>query len=456
MSRSRTVASVLVGVALLGGALLAVAAGLGAGGLAFSQDGVGAPPPIPQTPTQLMTTPIPDGTPNADQLRRGQYLTTVGDCVSCHDRPGGQPFAGGLGLKTPFGVIYSPNLTSDKETGIGDWTPDQFYRAMHTGVDDEGHRLYPAFPYSWFTHVSRADSDAILAYLKTTPAVSYTPPANKLPFPLNIRFMISGWNLLFFRPADFQSDGGRSAQWNRGAYIVNGLGHCGACHTPKNLLGADKRGQYLRGGELDDWVAPDLTSNPRTGLGSWSAQDIVEYLKTGRNGRAAVAGSMAEVVSYSTSLMTDADRQAIATYLKSQPSSPPVTVTDPDAGAMQRGAAIYSDACASCHLEGGVGQPRVFPPLKGDTMAQQTNPDGLLHLILAGGRIAPTPSAVTPLSMPSFAWKLDDQQTADVATYVRNSWGARAPVVSADQVASMRRKLDLKTSNLTVNSGDHF
>ena len=442
----------------IAGVVLAAAAGaLGLAGLALSQGSMTASAPEAPTPTQLETRSVPDSTPDADQVRRGQYLVIVGDCVSCHVRDGGQPFAGGLGLNTPFGTIYSPNITSDKETGIGTWTPDQFYRALHEGIDDQGHHLYPALPYPEFTHVSRADTDAMLAYLKTVPAVNYNPPPNRLPFPLNLRITIAGWNLLFFRPAPpFQDTAGKSAQWNRGAYIVNGLGHCSACHTPKNLLGADRKGVFLQSGELDNWVAPDLTGNPRTGLGAWSTADIVEYLKTGRNARAQVGGSMAEVVSYSTSLMTAADLQAIATYLKDQPSSPPVTVTDPDAAAMKRGEAIYSDACASCHLEDGVGQARFFPPLKGDTMAQQTNPDGLIHLILAGGRTAPAPSRPTPLSMPSFAWKLDDRQTADVATYVRNSWGSRAPAVSASQVASMRRKLDLKTSYLTVNSGDHF
>ncbi len=449
MSRRFKIAGVLASTA--GAGLLGLA------GLALSQGSMTASGPQAYTPTQLETRPVPDSLPNAAQARRGQYLVVVGDCVSCHVRDGGDPFAGGLGLNTPFGVIYSPNITSDKETGIGNWTPNQFYHAMHDGVDDGGHNLYPALPYPNFTHASRADDDAMLAYLKTIPPVNYNPPANKLPFPLNVRFMIKGWNLLFFRPAPpFQDTAGKSAQWNRGAYIVNGLGHCGACHTPKNLLEADRKGQFLRGGELDNWLAPDLTGNPRTGLGAWSTADIVEYLKTGRNARAQVAGSMSEVVSYSTSLMTGADLQAIAIYLKDQPSSPPVTVTDPDAAAMKRGEAIYSDACSSCHLEGGDGQARYFPPLKGDTMAQQTNPDGLIHLILAGGRTAPAPSRPTPLSMPSFAWKLDDQQTADVATYLRNSWGSRAPAVGAGQVASMRRKLDLETSYLTVNSGDHF
>jgi mono/diheme cytochrome c family protein len=428
----------------------------GVAGLALSQGRMTASAPDSATPTQLMTQPIPASLANADQVRRGQYLTSVGDCVSCHTRDGGQPFAGGLGLNTPFGIIYSPNLTSDAETGIGNWTPDQFYRALRTGVDAHGRNLYPALPYPWFTRVSRADSDAILAYLKTTPAVNYNPPPNRLPFPLNVRFAIKGWNLLFFRPSAFVPDSGKAAEWNRGSYIVNGLGHCGACHTPKNMLGGDKHGVFLQGGELDNWWAPNLTSNDRVGLGSWTVDDITDYLKRGRNRRAAVAGSMAEVVSYSTSLMTDADRHAIAVYLKDLPASPTSDAGQPDSAAMTRGAAVYSDACASCHLEGGKGQPGYFPPLGGDTMAEQDNPDGLIHLILAGGRTAPAPSAVTPLSMPSFAWKLDDQEIADVSTYIRNSWGSRAKPVSAGQVAAMRRHLGLKTSSLTVNSGDHF
>jgi mono/diheme cytochrome c family protein len=428
----------------------------GVAGLALSQSRMTAAAPEADTPTDLLTRPVSASLPNADQVRRGQYLVVVGDCVSCHTRDGGTPMAGGLGMNTPFGTIYSPNLTSDAETGIGNWTPDQLYRAMRTGVDAHGDNLYPAFPYPNFTRVSRADSDALLAYLKTIPAVNYTPPANKLPFPLNIRFAIKGWNLLFFRTVAFTPDASKSAEWNRGAYIVNGLGHCGACHTPKNMLGADKKGVFLQGGELDNWLAPNLTGNDRVGLGQWSEADIVQYLKAGRNRRAAAAGSMAEVVSYSTSLMTDADRHAIAVYLKDQAASPTPDAGQPDDAAMKRGAEVYSDACASCHLEQGKGQPGYFPPLAGDTMAQQGNPDGLIHLILAGGRTAPAPTAVTPLSMPSFAWKLDDQQIADVSTYIRNSWGSKAKPVGAGEVAAMRRHLNLKTSYLTVNSGDHF
>jgi mono/diheme cytochrome c family protein len=405
-------------------------------------------------PTQLLSGPIADSTPNAAQLRRGQYLVAAGDCMSCHLREGGEPLAGGLGLKTPFGVIYTPNITADKETGIGDWTSDQFYRAMHDGIDDERENLYPAFPYPWFRRVSREDDDAILAFLKTTPAVKYTPPKNDLPFPLNFRSAVKGWNLLYFKSRDFIPDANQSAEWNRGAYLVKGLGHCGGCHTPKNALGADKTKLELQGATLDNWVAPDLTANDRTGLGGWSAEDVAEYLRTGRNAHAGAGGAMADVITYSTSLMSDSDRHAMAVYLKSQAASPSAAKAQPDPGAMRRGAEIYSDACSSCHLENGVGQPKYFPPLGPNAMLQQADPIGLEHLILAGGRIGTSPSRPSPLSMPSFAWKLSDQEVADVSTYIRNSWGNRAAAVSVSDVRDARKRLNLQTLHLTANSGD--
>jgi mono/diheme cytochrome c family protein len=400
---------------------------------------------------------INPSTPDAEKVKLGQYLVVAGDCMSCHLRPGGEPLAGGLGLNTPFGVIYSSNITSDPETGIGSWTPDQFYQAMHDGKSKDGSNLYPAFPYPWFHLASRADDDAILAFLKTTPAVHYTPPENGLHFPMNIRASVKAWNFLYLDSGSFQSDSAQSAEWNRGAYLVNGLGHCGGCHTPKNGLGADQAKHSFEGGTLDNWVAPDLTSNDRTGLGAWSLEDIAEYLQHGRNARAAAGGAMADVITYSTSLMNDADRHDIAVYLKSRAASAaPSAPAKPDSSAMEHGSAIYSDACASCHLENGVGQPRYFPPLGHNSVVQQSDPTTLEHLILAGTRIGISDKRPSALSMPSFAWKLTDAEIADVATFIRNSWGNEASPVSPNTVTAMRKRLDLDRPRLTVNSGDQL
>lgn len=391
----------------------------------------------------ILTEPIPNG-PNAGLIRRGRYLTIAGDCVSCHTRRGGRPFEGGLGLETPFGIIYSANLTSDREYGIGAWTPEQFFHALHDGVAPGGKHLYPALPYPHFTIVGRPATDAILAYLKTVPAVHYAQPANRLPFPVDIRASLIGWNALNFSPHRFRGNPAMSPDWNRGAYLVEGLAHCGACHTPKNSLGAERNDQAFRGAAIENWVAPDLTGNPRTGLGRWSAADIVEYLRTGRNEHANAAGLMAEVVAYSTSLLSDSDLSAIATYLKSLPASPRLSSPAPAPAAMRAGSAIFFDECTACHLGGGRGQAGTFPPLRGSGVAQQHDPTGVIHLILGGGRTAPTVSRPSFQSMPSFAWKLGDQEVADVATYVRNSWGNRAPPVDADKVASIRSKLKLR------------
>jgi mono/diheme cytochrome c family protein len=404
--------------------------------------------------TRLLTQPVPDSMPNAEQVRLGQYLVRAGDCASCHTREGGGFLAGGFGLNTPFGTIYSTNLTSDPNAGIGAWTAEQFYAALHEGTSRGGAALYPAMPYPYTTRVTRADSDAILAFLKTVPAVNEHQPANSLSFPFSVRSLIHGWNLLFFHKGEFVPAAEKSAQWNRGAYLVTGLGHCGACHTPKNSLSADHADRALQGGTLDNWVAPDLTENNRTGLGSWSAEEIVEYLRSGRNAHANAGGSMAEVVSYSTSILTDADLQAIATYLKDQAPSAEAALHEADPASMQRGAAVFSDACTSCHMEEGAGQPRFFPPLRANSVAQQSDPTGVLHIILAGDRTAATATRPSPLSMPAFAWKLDDQQVADVATYLRNSWGNRAPPVTAAQSAAMRKSLHLEGERLVEGSTD--
>ena len=376
------------------------------------------------------------------QIEQGRYLAALGDCESCHDRPGGQRLAGGLALNSPLGVIYSANITPDRDTGIGAWSEADFYRAMHEGRDDQNAHLYPAFPYPYFTRMSRGEVDAVRAYLMTQPAVSYRPPPNRLPFPLSIRALVGIWNALYFRPGDYRPVASESAEWNRGAYVVNGPGHCGGCHTPKTFLAGDKLRQLLQGGLLDSWFAPDLTGDSRGGLADWSAAEVVEFLKTGRNARTSASGSMTDVIVHSTSQMNDADLAAIATYVKSLPAAKAQpTQVNPDPAAMRAGEALYIDNCAACHRADGAGVPRQFPPLRGNSNVQSSDPTTIDHFILTGTETAATDARPTPLAMPSFAWKLSDREIADMATYIRNSWGNTAPPVSSGDVAKLRGKV---------------
>lgn len=382
-----------------------------------------------------------------DPVARGSYLVDAGDCKSCHTAEGQPPFAGARPIPTPFGKVFSANLTPDPTTGIGNWTAADFYRAMHKGRGPHGRHFYPVFPYTYFTRMPRADTDAIYAYLRTLPPVELKTPPPKLPFPLNIRGLLGIWNALFFHPGEFRADPGKPPEWNRGAYLVWGPGHCGGCHTPKNFLGADKNKKALEGGRLDNWVAVNLTGEPRQGLGGWSQADIAEYLRSGRNAHAAASGSMQEVVYYSTSRMSDADLLAIAAYLKDlAPRTPKMRMDAPNAAAMHAGEAIFADACSACHKMDGQGVPRFFPSLRGDASLQSKDPTTIVRIILEGTRSLPTPAAPTPLSMPAFAWKLDDNEIASVATYVRNSWGNAAPPVSASKVAKLRRKYAPRSS----------
>jgi mono/diheme cytochrome c family protein len=386
-----------------------------------------------QTPAETPA-PAAPGPPEPPQVAAGRYLARVGDCEGCHDRPGGQRLAGGLPLNTPFGVIYAANITPDADTGLGTWSADDFWRAMHKGVRRGGAKLYPAFPYPYFTHASRAESDALYAYLRTVPAVSYRPPANRLPFPFNIRALVSVWNWMNFKEDDHPGQGASA-----GAHMVEGLGHCGACHTPKNFLGGDRKSQALQGGRLDNWFAPALNADPRRGLGGWSVADVVEYLQTGRNGHANASASMGDVVEHSTQHMTQTDLQAMAAYLKAQPAGPAIPQAAADPKMMAAGEAIYVDACAACHRVDGGGEPRVFPALKGAAVTQSSDPTTALRFILSGTQTAATGARPTAFSMPAYGWKLDDRQVAAVATYIRNAWGNVAPPVRAAQVAKLRK-----------------
>lgn len=385
--------------------------------------------------------PAPAPSANPALIEQGRYLAVLGDCASCHTRPGGAPFAGGLPLKTPFGAIYSANITPDKDTGIGSWSEADFYRSMHEGGDDQKHHLYPAMPYPYYTLAPRSEVDAIRAYLMSVKPVGYMPPANTLPFPLNIRWGLTFWNWLYLKEGTWRPAAGRSAAWNRGAYIVEGLGHCGACHTPKTLAMGDKRDDALQGGVIDNWFASDLNGDRRGGLGSWTGADIVEFLKTGRNARSSASGSMSLVVQVSTSKMTGADLAAIAVYLKSLPAAKSGAPANPKSTTMAQGRAIYVDACSACHKVDGSGVPRFFPPLAGNANVQSSDPTTLDRFILTGTQVAATEARPTALSMPTFAWKLTNAQAAAVATYIRNAWGNAASPVSADTVGKLRGKV---------------
>jgi mono/diheme cytochrome c family protein len=377
--------------------------------------------------------------PSAETIERGKQLATAADCAGCHTADPLKPFAGGKRLATPFGAIYSPNLTPDRETGIGAWSDEDFRRALREGAAPDGSHYYPAFPYPYFTKITRDDLLAIRAYLATLAPVRNERPAPELWWPFDYRFVMRGWNFLFFKPGIFEPNQQKSTEWNRGGYLVTGAAHCGACHTPKNVFGAEKRNRAFRGGSVDGWFAPRLDSAVRSGPKSWSVDDLVEYLASGRNSRSHAAGPMADVVVNSTSKMSEGDLRAIAVYLKDLPPGvPEPDVAPPPQSAMNAGQAIYAHACVSCHEADGGGAPRIYPPLPGNANLQSTDPASTLRIILEGVHTVTTPRAPNPGSMPAYAKQLSDQEIADVANYIRNSWGNAAPLVTPEQVKKAR------------------
>jgi mono/diheme cytochrome c family protein len=386
---------------------------------------------------------------NFGQIDRGRYLAIVGDCASCHTVPGSnQPYAGGRPIETPFGVVVGANITPDPETGIGAWTDELFVRALREGKGHDGQLLYPAMPYPYYTKVTESDALAIRAYLNTVKPVRNAVVSNKLPFPFDVREGMAAWNALYFRDGEFKPDSEKSAEWNRGAYLVEGLAHCGACHTPKSPLGGDDRGRAFQGYALQGWFAPNITNDNERGLGGWSVADIVAYLKNGHNPSTASTGIMAEEITLSSSQMTDADLTAIATYLKDLPgqtASPPAAVSASDPR-MIAGGAIYADECTACHGLDGKGVPYLFPSLAGSPNVHSTDPASLIRVLIEGARSVATASEPTGPGMPSFAWKLSDDQAAAVLTYVRNSWGASAPAVDPHEVEQARARAAMASS----------
>jgi mono/diheme cytochrome c family protein len=379
---------------------------------------------------------------NFGQIERGHYLAIVGDCAACHTLPGsGHDFAGGRAIETPFGELLAPNITPDPVTGIGAWTDDEFVNALTKGTGRDGEHLFPAMPYAYYTKLPLDDALAIRAYLDTVPAVQNAVKVDLLPFPLDVRASMVVWDKLFFTPGPFAPDANKSAEWNRGAFLVDGPGHCGMCHTPKNFLGADKTSERLQGYALQGWFAPNITNASRVGLGSWSVEDIVAYLKTGHNLSSFASGPMSETLNLSTSHMSDPDLKAIAIYLKDQPGKERGTPAAPDQATMKSGARIYADECAGCHVSNGKGAAGIFPALNGSSVVQQIDPTSLLRVILRGARSVGTASAPTAPAMPAFSWVLNDDQVAAVLTYIRNTWSNVAPAVGSSEVGKARQEL---------------
>ncbi len=386
-------------------------------------------------------------------IKQGEYLARLGDCMACHTTAGRPAYAGGLAIKSDLGTIYSTNITPDKQYGIGNYTEQQFADAVRKGVRPDGSYLYPAMPYPDYAAISNTDIHALYTYfMHGVTASNSQPPATDMRFPFSQRWGMRFWNLVFTSDKPFQPIGGASAQVNRGAYIAESLGHCGSCHTPRGFAMNEKAlhsndRDFLAGGDLNGWDVPSLR-----GIARWSPQEIVDYLQTGRNDKAGVAGEMTSVVENSTSHMTDADLQAIAAYLKFLGGNPPLQAYDQQknqattdtltaAVNLTEGQTLYLNNCDACHFANGLGAPGAFPQLDQAAVVNAQSPDGLIHIILQGAQLPSTPKAPSMLKMPAFAHRLSDDQVAKLATFVRQGWSNNAPAVTADQVQKVRATL---------------
>jgi mono/diheme cytochrome c family protein len=381
-------------------------------------------------------------------ITRGEYLARAGDCVACHTVPNGALFAGGRAMATPFGNLYVPNITPDDDTGIGLWNTEEFYRMMHTGVSRDGKLLYPAMPFASYTQVTKDDSDAIFAYLMSVTPVKLKNREHELRFPFNNRELLIGWRTLYFKEGEFKPDPLRNAEWNRGAYLVKGLGHCAMCHSAVNALGGSSESKAFEGGMIpnQNWYAPSLTSNREAGLGNWKIDEIASLLQAGVSHRGTVYGPMAEVVYNSLQYLTDEDARAMAVYLKELPQkdngAPPASQAHMVSPAvMEVGRKVYTLQCAVCHGADGKGQTPAYPPLANNqsiTMASPVNP---IRMVLNGGYPPGTRKNPQPHGMPPFSHILNDDEVAAAVTYIRVAWGNTGAPVSATQVNDLRTLL---------------
>lgn len=383
-----------------------------------------------------------EATSDPGTIARGAYLARAGNCIGCHTARGSAEYAGGREVDTPFGTIHAPNLTPDRETGIGEWSAAEFWRAMHNGRSRDGRLLYPAFPYPNFTLISREDSDAIYAFLQSLPAVRQPNREHRLRFPYNLQASLAVWRALYFRAAPFEARADRSRQWNRGSYLVRGLGHCIACHSGRNALGATTGDFELGGGliPMQNWYAPSLASSREAGVADWQADEVVALLKNGVSTRGSVMGPMAEVVFRSTQYLSVDDLSAMAVFLQTLPQVEtklaPATTTDGEL--LRRGEQLYGEQCANCHGDEGQGAPGMVPPLAGNRAVVLVSPNNVVKAIVHGGFAPTTAGNPRPFGMPPFFQTFTDDQLAAVATYVRQSWGNAAPAVGPLDVRRAR------------------
>jgi mono/diheme cytochrome c family protein len=409
---------------------------IGIGALALTalfiwpRDDIGAPPTA--------------GLSQLDQVARGAYLAKAGNCMTCHTPRGSADYAGGRAIETPFGAIISPNITSSQEHGIGNWNADDFWHALHNGKGKDGRMLYPAFPYTNYTKITRDDADALHAFFQTVPAVAKANLPHRLRFPYNQQIALAAWRALYFRPAVWRDESGQSLAWNRGAYLVNGLGHCSACHSSRNQLGATTDG--LSGGVIPvlGWYAPSLTSGAEAGLGDWETGNIVQLFKTGMAPGASVSGPMAEVVKASLQHMSDADLGAMAVYLKTLQVTPtakrePAPALSPyiaqaTEAQLKAGAKLYETHCIDCHQANGSGTAPAYPALAGNRALTMEQAGNVIRSVLHGGFAPGTKGNPRPYGMPAFGPLLDDAEVAAVVSHVRHAWGNEAPRVSAMDV----------------------
>lgn len=379
-------------------------------------------------------------------IARGAYLARAGNCMACHTARGGAAYAGGRGIDTPFGTVYSSNLTPDAATGIGAWTAGHFWRALHNGRSRDGRLLYPAFPYPNYTRVTRQDADAIYAYLRSLKPVAQPNRAHALRFPFNTQAALAVWRALYFRPSRHEDDPARAPEWNRGAYLVQGLGHCSACHGRRNALGATGGELDLNGGliPVQNWYAPSLADPREAGVAAWSPQDTAALLKHGVNRQASVLGPMAEVVLHSTQHLSDADLAAMARYLRDLPAAGPAPKRRAAAEAgqanLRRGADLYAQHCAQCHGEQGEGAPGLYPALAGNRAVTLSSSANLVRVLMEGGFAPATRGNPRPFGMPPYERVLNDEDTAALISYMRGAWGNQAAPVSAFEVARLRER----------------